>query len=49
MSSIRIVSDAPNFCVIHDRQSDDRNSFIIQATGAITVKLFIVEIEDEVC
>ncbi len=28
-----IVSDAPNCGVSYDRQSDDHNSFIIQATG----------------
>ncbi len=27
-----IISDAPNCGVTYDRQSDDRNSFIIQAT-----------------
>ncbi len=33
MSSITIVSDAPNCGITYDRKSDDRNSFIIQASG----------------
>ncbi len=33
MSSITIVSDAPNCGVTYDCHYDDRNSFIIQATG----------------
>ncbi len=32
MSSITIVSDAPNCGVTYDRHYDDRNSFITQAT-----------------
>ncbi len=32
MSSITIISDAPNCGVTYDGQSDDRNSYIIQAT-----------------
>ncbi len=32
MSSITIISDAPNCSVTYDRHYDDRNSFIIQAT-----------------
>ncbi len=32
MSSITIVSDAPNCGVTYDRCYDDRNSFIIQVT-----------------
>ncbi len=28
-----IVSDAPNCGITYDRHYDDRNSFIIQATG----------------
>jgi len=32
-TTITIVSDAPNCGVTYKRQSDDRNSFIIQATG----------------
>jgi hypothetical protein len=32
VSSITIVSDAPNCGVTYDRHYDDRNSFIIQAT-----------------
>ena len=35
MLSITIVSDAPNCGVTYDCQSDDRNSFIIQATGLV--------------
>ncbi len=35
MLSIPIVSDAPNCGVTYDCQSDDRNSFIIQATGLV--------------
>ncbi len=34
MSSITIVSDAPNCGVTYDRHYDDHNSCIIQATGA---------------
>jgi hypothetical protein len=30
-----IISDAPNCGITYDRQSDDRNSFIIQATVVI--------------
>jgi len=30
-----IVSDAPNCGVTYDRHYDDRNSFIIQATGQL--------------
>ncbi len=33
MSSIMIISDAPNCGVTYDRHYDDRKSFIIQATG----------------
>ncbi len=33
VSSITIVSDAPNCGVTYNNQDDDRNSFIIQATG----------------
>jgi hypothetical protein len=33
-----IVSDAPNCGITYDRQSDNRNSFIIQATGFIHCK-----------
>ncbi len=33
MSSITILSDAPNCGVTYDRHYDDRNSFIMQATG----------------
>jgi hypothetical protein len=32
VSSITIVSDAPNCGITYDRHYDDRNSFIIQAT-----------------
>ncbi len=32
MSSITIVSDAPNCGITYNRHYDDRNSFIIQAT-----------------
>jgi hypothetical protein len=32
VSSITIISDAPNCGVTYDRHYDDRNSFIIQAT-----------------
>jgi hypothetical protein len=35
VSSITIVSDAPNCGVTYDRHYDDRNSFIIQATGIV--------------
>ncbi len=35
MSSITIISDAPNCGVTYDRHCDDRNSFIIQATGLL--------------
>jgi hypothetical protein len=34
VSSITIISDAPNCGVTYDCQSEDHNSFIIQATGA---------------
>ncbi len=30
-----IISDAPNCGVTYDRHCDDRNSFIIQATGPL--------------
>jgi hypothetical protein len=33
VSSITIVSDAPNCGITYDSHYDDRNSFIIQATG----------------
>jgi hypothetical protein len=33
MSSITIVSDAPNCGITYDRHYGDRNSFIIHATG----------------
>ncbi len=33
MSSITIVSDAPNCGIAYDRHYDNRNSFIIQATA----------------
>jgi hypothetical protein len=33
MLSITIVGDAPNCGVTYDHQSDDRNRFILQATG----------------
>jgi hypothetical protein len=33
--SITIVSDAPNCGVTYDCQSDDHNSFVIQATGLV--------------
>jgi hypothetical protein len=36
VSSITIVSDAPNFGITYDRHYDDSNSFIIQATGNLT-------------
>jgi hypothetical protein len=35
VSSITIISDAPNCGVTYDRHFDNRNSFIIQATGVI--------------
>ncbi len=38
MSSITIVSNAPNCGVTYDHLYDDRNSFIIQATGSKPVK-----------
>ncbi len=41
VSSITIISDAPNCGITYDRQSDNRNSFIIQAKGANTIKAFI--------
>ncbi len=31
--SIMIVSDSPNCGITYDRHYDDRNSFIVQATG----------------
>jgi hypothetical protein len=39
VSSITIISDAPNCGVTYDCHHDDRNSFIIQATGAKIIKL----------
>jgi len=35
VSSITIISDAPNCGITCDHHYDDRNSFIIQATGEI--------------
>jgi hypothetical protein len=36
-----IVSDAPNCSVTYDSHYDDRNSFIIQATGANAKKILV--------
>jgi hypothetical protein len=41
VSSITIISDAPNCGLTYDRQSDNRNSFIMQAKGANTIKPFV--------
>ncbi len=38
-SSITMVSDAPNCGVTYDHHYDDRNSFIIQATGSCILNL----------
>ncbi len=40
-SSIMTVSDAPNCIVTYDRHNDDRDSFIIQATGGQTSNLHL--------
>ncbi len=47
MSSITIVSDAPNCGVTYNCHYADRNSFIIQATGVSEILLLFFAIDEE--
>ncbi len=50
MSSITIVSDdATIWSVTYERHYDDRNSFIIQATGVDLFKLFGINLLTPFC